>query len=334
MIKHMTKLTGWTASLVALAATASADVKINDYLSLTGYAAATGTYTDPDAGKNTSSLFNSGSPEYDVINAGLVGKYGDFGGKVSFLYTPTRANGNSGVLDLYATYTTGDFVVTAGNFLSWLGYESFYTPNMTQITYAPDIFFIPAYHTGVKVDYTASKTLTAGVAVVDSEFNTTGHGWAPYAQGDGHFDKFGAEAYVAYTGIDKLTLWAGFGYDQNQAGGGQTVLGDVWASYALSSTITLAAEVDYQEDLGSGYLTELQYAFSDKLSGIVRISGVHASSGETGSYFTVSPTYKLTSNFLVKAEVSYADAPEATIGTQGLLSGKGTIYAVQAVFTF
>jgi len=345
MIKHMTKLTGWTAALAAVAATASADVKVNDYLSFTGYAAASGTFADTPAGNTHETFFNTGSPELDVVNVGLVGKYQDFGAKLSVLYSPTRTGGNAGILDAYVTYTKGDFVVTAGNFLSWLGYESFYTPNMTQMTYAADIFAIPAYHTGVKVDYTISKTLTAGVAIVDSEFNTTGHGWSGttggYAQGDGHFDSFGTEAYVSYTGIDKLTLWAGFGYDDNQVGGGQTIIGDVWASYALSSKVTLAGEVDYVDATGgtafaagSGYLTEVQYAFSDKLSGILRLSGKHVESGDTGTYITVSPSYKLTSNLTVRGEVSYADSAEATGGTYGLLKDTGFFYGVQGIFTF
>lgn len=334
MIKHMTKLTGWTAALAAVAATASADVKVNDYLTFTGYAAASGTFADTAAGNTHETLFNTGSPELDVVNVGLVGKYQDFGGKLSLLYVPTRTGGNAGVLDAYVTYTKADFVVTAGNFLSWLGYESFYTPNMTQMTYAANIGAIPAYHTGVKVDYTISKTLTAGVAIVDSEYNTTGHGWAGYAQGDGHFDSFGTEAYVSYTGIDKLTLWAGFGYDDNQVGGGQTVIGDVWASYALSSKVTLAGEVTYVEQTGSGYLTEVQYAFSDKLTGIFRWSGAHAESGDTGTYLTVSPSYKVTSNLTVRGEVSYADSAEATAGTYGLLTDTGFFYGVQGIFTF
>jgi len=88
MIKHMTKLTGWTAALAAAAVTASADVKVNDYLSFTGYAAASGTFADTPAGNTHETFFNSGSPELDVINAGLVGKYQDFGGKLSVLYVP------------------------------------------------------------------------------------------------------------------------------------------------------------------------------------------------------------------------------------------------------
>jgi len=329
MIKHMTKLTGWTASLVALAATASADIKVNDYLSFNGYATASGTYSDNDAPtKNVSTLFNSGSNELDSIKLAALGKYGDFGGKLSLLYIPTRTGSNSGIQDAYVTYTKEEFTVTAGKFLSYLGYEAFDPNNMTQLTYAADIFAIPGYHTGAKVDY-AAKTWGAGFAVVDSVYGLT----APaFLQGDGKFDRVGYEGYVTYTGIDKLTLWLGAAYDDNATP--DVVVYDLWASYALTSKLTLAAEVDTSEHVGKGYLVEAQYAFTDKFSGIARLSGKDVSGGDTGTYYTVAPTYKITSALSVRGEVSYADAAEATNGVYGLLSTKGFFYGVQAMFVF
>lgn len=340
MIKHMTKLTGWTASLVALAATASADVKVNDYLSLNGYAAAAATYAQPDSGKSSSTTFNSGNPELDVVKVAAVGKYGDFGGKLSLLYVPTTSTTNhsdAGILDAYATYTKDQFTVTGGKFLSYLGYEAFDTSNMTQLTYGSTFFCIPAYHTGGKVDY-AAKTWGAGVAVVDSVYNPGSSGWAPYASGDGEFGQTGSEAYVTYTGIDKLTLWAGMAYDDqavvvsgHEAG---PVTFDTWASYALNDKTTLAVEFDTQESVGKGYLAEVQYAFSDKLSGIVRASAEDTShgTGDTGGYYTVAPTYKITPALSVRGEVSYADASEGTAGA--VVKSKGYFYGIQALFVF
>lgn len=333
MIKHMTKLTGWTASLVALAATASADIKVNDYLSFNGYAAAAATYSDNDAPtKNVSTLFNSGINELDSVKLAAIGKYGDFGGKLSLLYIPTRGGDNSGIQDAYATYTKEEFTVTAGKFLSYLGYEAFDPNNMTQLTYGTTIFAVPGYHTGAKVDY-AAKTWGAGLAVVDSVFGGTG-----FLQGDGEFDRVGSEAYFSYTGIDKLTLWFGAAYDDNNtsaaAATGDVIIFDAWASYALNAKTTLAAEFDTEESIGKGYLGEVQYAFTDKLSGIARIGLKDNAHGDTGSYYTVAPTYKITSALSVRGEVSYADSAEATNGAYGLLSTQGFFYGVQALFTF
>ncbi len=327
MIKHMTKLTGWTASLVALAVTASADIKVNDYLSFNGYAAAAGTYSDNTKSKNVTTLFNSGSNELDSIKLAAVGKYGDFGGKVSLLYIPTRGGDSSGIQDIYATYTKDEFTVTAGKFLSYLGYEAFDPNNMTQLTYGSTIFAVATYHTGAKVDY-ASKTWGAGIAIVDSVFGGTG-----FLQGDGDFKRVGSEAYVTYTGIDKLTLWLGGAYDDE--GGAEVEILDLWASYALNAKTTLAAEVDTQSSIGTGYLGEVQYAFTDKFTGIARASCLNTAKGDTGSYYTLAPTYAVTSNLKIRGEVSYADGKEGVgPGTYKLLTSRGFFYGVQAIFTF
>jgi len=334
MIKHMTKLTGWTASLVALAATASADIKVNDYISLNGYAAAAATYSDNSApAKNVSTLFNSGSNELDSLKIAALGKYGDFGGKVSLLYIPTRGGSNSGIQDIYATYTKEEFTVTAGKFLSYLGYEAFDPNNMTQLTYGTTIFAVPAYHTGAKVDY-STKTWGAGVAVIDSVFSGGG-----FLQGDGNFKRVGSEAYITYTGIDKLTLWAGAAYDDFNknlvaAPTPDVAILDFWASYSLNAKTTLAAEFDTEESVGKGYLAEVQYAFTDKFSGIARFSVKENAHGDTGTYYTLAPTYKVTSALSVRGEVSYADSAEATNGAYGLLSTQGFFYGVQAIFAF
>ncbi|HTJ78755.1 MAG TPA: outer membrane beta-barrel protein [Rariglobus sp.] len=328
MIKHMTKLTGWTASLVALAATASADIKVNDYLSFNGYATASGTYSDNTAGKNVSTLFNSGSNELDSVKLAAVGTYGDFGGKLSLLYIPTRTGSNSGIQDAYLTYSKDGFTVTGGKFLSYLGYEAFDPNNMTQMTYGADIFAIPGYHTGAKVDY-AAKTWGAGFAVVDSIYQL---GSPAFLQGDGKFDRVGYETYVTYTGIDKLTLWLGAAYDDNTTP--DTVVYDFWASYALTSKLTLAGEFDTSESVAKGYLGEVQYAFTDKFSGIARFSAKENAHGGAGTYYTLAPTYKITPALSVRGEVSYADSVNATNGTYGLLTSQGFFYGVQALFTF
>ena len=80
---------------------------------------------------------------------------------------------------------------------------------MTQLTYANSaIGAIPAYHTGVKVDY-STDAFGAGFNISDSIRGDDGF-WA----GDEDSATVSAiEGYVVYKGIDKLTLWGGFAYD-------------------------------------------------------------------------------------------------------------------------
>jgi len=332
MTKHITRqLAGWTASLVALAATASAEVKINDYLSLSGYAAAAGTITDTTPAANPKdTLFNSGFGNLDSALFAVNGKYKGFSSKVSLFYVPARGSDNSGILDAYVSYTAGDFTVTAGKFLSYLGYESFYAANMNQLTYGSTIADIPGYHTGAKVDY-ATKDFAAGVAVVDSLF-----GGAGFNQGDGDFGEVGTEAYISYTGIDKLTIFEGIGYGDQDNDAVDSFVNDLWVSYAATDKLTLAAEYTYRSanaaNKNNGWLLFGQYLFTDKFSAIARVSGIKNKGGDAGTNFTIAPSYKVTGNLTLRGEISYADSAEGDSVTNG--TAKGAFYGVQALFTF
>ena len=59
------KLTGLTASIVALASTATASVKINDYIAIEGYVVGSGAFFDPDNGSSEESFFDSGANNLD-----------------------------------------------------------------------------------------------------------------------------------------------------------------------------------------------------------------------------------------------------------------------------
>ncbi|EIP97065.1 hypothetical protein OpiT1DRAFT_01493 [Opitutaceae bacterium TAV1] len=335
-MKNCLKLAGLGLTAAAVAAPAFAEVAINQYLSVDGYAVAAGLISDkpPGSDKKASTLFNSGSEQYDSAKFGIAGKYKDFGGYVSLLYVPERgSDSSSGILDIYATWTAGDFTVTGGKFLSYLGYESFYPINMTQISYSL-VAGIPAYHTGVKVDY-AGKDFAVGVAVVDSlqPSGTTG----AFFEGDGDFSDVGFEAYVSYTGIDSLTVFVGLGFDtgnNDTADEDSQLVVDIWASYAINEKLTIAGEFTYAEDVANySWLVLAQYAFTDKISGIARISGRDGVNydpddnlgGDDGLMFTLSPTYTVTENLSIRAEVSYTDWNK---------SDSEWFYGVQALFKF
>lgn len=302
-------------------AKAADEVKINEYLSLNGYVGVA--FTDSEKGSlfgGTSTFGDSGVSTFDAAKVGLKGVYGDFSGYASLFYVPNAAD-EAGILDAYVTYTKGPVAITAGKYLSWLGYEAFDLVNMYQLTYANTLGAIPAYHDGVKIDYTAD-TWGAGFNVSDSII-----GGDDFFSGDRDFSNdLGYEGYVTYKGIDKLVLWAGFGYqdvDYNDAW--QTY--DFWATYALTDKITLAGEVAYHEDAGvhgiQG-LGALTYAFTDCVSTEFRVGfDDFEEGGHDNMRYTVAPTYTISKNFLVRAEASYdARVDESNgwfLGTQAVL---------------
>lgn len=308
---------------------APAPAATSDWLKVSGYAAAAYTYTDVDDGPN-SHTFVDGGPELDVVKVGFTATQGPVALYASLFYTPgftAVGDTEAGILDAYLSYKVGDFTITGGKYLSWMGYEAFDTVNMTQLTYANSgVGAVPAYHSGIKVDY-ATDTFGAGFNVSDSIRGGNGFWTGDEDLGNG----LGYEGYVVYKGIQKLTLWAGFAFDQTDGLPDYSTY-DVWASYDLSPKLTIAGEVAYNNNSGSTSgvqgLAFLKYAFTDKFSTVFRFGfdDVEAGAGSNPDQYkyTISPTYVFNEHFLMRAEVSYIDSDV----TDSLFSG------VQALLKF
>ena len=346
------------AVVAAFAATlpAFAQIKINDNISVTGWTVGSYQYNST---KGATGVLNSSSDSFNDDAAFLgatITPTKEVTGTLSFYYKPSAEGGINGtgteevtLLDAYVAYDCGNgLTVTAGKFLSYLGYESYYAISDNMITLANQQFLapIPGYHEGVKADYTVDKTLLIGGALADSEYSNN----FAATEGDGHLEhNFGAEAYLQYTGVENLTLWAGAGYDSkgtpvNPYGLPATkthsvyVL-DLWASYQVNKQIAVAAEEIYKDggnapaagltaDKGSDWLAYLQYNFTDKFSSWFCFSGEEVSSSTFAGVSTsgprywkasLSPAYALTANLSVKAQVSYTKysnftAKDATFG--------------------
>jgi hypothetical protein len=342
----------------AAALPALAQIKINDSLSVTGWTVGSYQYTST---KGATGFANTSKDSFNVDNALLgatITPTKEVTGTVSLFYKPSNeAGGINGtgqevtLLDAYVAYDCGNgLVVTAGKFLSYLGYESYYAISDNMITLANQQLLapIPGYHEGVKADYTVDKTLTFGGAVVDSEYSLN-NAFAS-TEGDGHLEhNFGTEGYITYTGVENLTLWFGAGYDSkgtpvNPYGLLPTkthsvVVLDLWASYQVNKQIAVAAEEIYKDggdapvaglpaDKGSNWLAYVQYNFTDKLSAWGCFSGEDVSNSTVAHVTTsgprywkasLSPAYALTANLTVKAQFSYTKysnftAKDATFG--------------------
>jgi hypothetical protein len=328
-------------AFLAAAVPAFAQIKINDNLSVTGWTVGSYQYNEAKGTTFTTGgtkfiTQNSSNDSFNV-DAALLGATitptKDVTGTFSLYYRPINEGGVNAaatedvtLLDAYVAWTpTSTVTITAGKYLSPLGYESFYAISDNMITLANQQFLapIPGYHEGVKVDYAPDKTTTMGIGVVDSLYGPTAFA------GDGHLEHsdVGTEGYVQYTGVSNLTLWAGAGY--NSAGPSQPhsiyVL-DIWASYQIDKASSVAVEEIYKNggdiafgtgvptDKGSNWLLYYQYNFTDKLSAWFGFSGEDVSGDTVGKVnfagprywkLSVSPAYAITSNLTVKAQYSY-----------------------------
>ena len=330
MIKHLSKISG-LAAFAVLAVSASAEVKLNENFSVDGYAIGAGVVTEGTNARNDK-LGNSAN-NFDSVKVALNGKYDAFTSKVSLygIHSESQATdtiSDIGVLDAYVTYTSGEFAVTAGKFLGWLGYESFDSPNNAFISFSSAAYSSP-YATGAKVEY-ITKEFSTGVSARDSQMAGTTH----FFEGDGSYaNDIGYEAYFLYTGIDKLKVFAGMGYqDVNFDNGSENQslnTYDVWASYDITSKLTLVAEYASIEDsVDYSWNVLANYAFTADFSSAVRVTGREGFRGGNDTFgYGVASTYVLHKNFSLKAEV---------IKTENNAAAQSDVfsYALQGVLRF
>lgn len=328
MTKYSSKMTGWAAgALLALVTTASAEIKLNDNFSVSGYIEGSYQYTAPKPGDSTDRFNIDSSQLLFTTNFKPVTAV------ASLFYVP-NAQQETTLLDAYVTYDAGNgLTVTGGKFLSYLGYESFFTVNNPEISFANGDFLapIPGYHSGVKVDY-GTKEFGVGAALVDSVYSPF------YLKGDGELKhNAGFEGYFSYKAVENLTLWAGVAYDTkgsrdiaSQAHAVTTL--DFWAQYQVDKAVMVAAEYAHKDGgpgaKGYNWLALMTYAFTEKFSTAFRVSGEKLSDGGPSfTKFTVAPGVAITDKLTVRAEYSYYDYKDAA-------TDKANYFGVQAFFKF
>jgi len=327
---------------LALAATlpAFAQIKLNDSVSVTGWATGSYQYTAPSPGTATDSLnLDNALLEAVITPAKRVT------GTLSMLYHPSAEGGVSPsgsevtLLDAYVAYDCGDGVtITAGKFLSYLGYESFYSidDNMISLANQQLLAPIPGYHEGAKLDYAPTKTDTLGFSITDSEYQKPGY---DATEGDGGLrHQAGFEGYYQNTAITNLTLWAGVGYETPTHAGFDTggvqietnskgaviqdssavSIEDVWASYVVDkNNDTLVAEEIYKDggfdNKGSNWLVYYQQNFTSKISSWFCVSGEDVTGGSSYVRYSVAPNYAYNASLSFRLQFSHTDYTSYTI---------------------
>jgi hypothetical protein len=357
------KTVGLSAVLAAAATLpAQAEVAINQYLSVEGYAAASGTFTKVSGGGKDYTLFDSQDGGRDSVFIGVNGKYLDFEGKVSLFYIPDTKNirilgdnyryspssAGVGILDAYAGWGKSGFAVRIGKFLTNLGYESFYARDMSQLSWGHaawgDAGMGIGYHSGINLSYTApDEKFSVGGAVLDSLYAGRG-----FYEGDGDLKNLGFELFATFKPNKESKIFAGVGYDSkndeffpmvgNRAK--DQFIFDLYGTYDVTTEITLGAEFTYAENKDSddgsrAWILFAKYTFPQferKFAIAGRISSINHDSNDPdpdnrGSEFgfTLAPSYKFSDNLSLRAEISH-------------LHGSGNynayFYGLQVLFQF
>jgi len=316
------------------AASAFADIKLNDNFSVSGYAVGSYDYTASSGGTSTDS-FN-----LDAAKVSLLVNFDPVSADFGAYYTQTsNGENNLTLIDANVSYKVADgLTITGGRFLSWMGYEAFDPINKNQVSSAyinPEgtIMFYPAYHEGLKIKYSTPE-VTVGAALLDSLYGPSIY------RGDGELkSNFGSEVFAAFTPVSGLTIWTGIGYDSAGKASYQVnsdTLYNLWVQYVFGN-VTIAGEYLYNKtaraSTGSDGLVYLGYNFTKTVSAAFRVSAgkLDEDMGIPGlgfTKYTVSPSWTVAPHLRIRPEISYIDYSH-----DGPVK-HDTFLAVQALFQF
>ena len=200
---------------------------------------------------------------------------------------------------------TDELSVSAGNILSYLGWEAYDATGLYQFSYAYRDFspLYPAYAVGASLDY-VTDAYSFGVWVGDS----------------GDYE-LSYEVMGKFTGVEGLTLFAAYADDPAY----ETI--NFWASYEVSGFTFALEYVDVDNAAGAdskGYLAMVNYAV-DSFAITGRYSVEETDGQADWELITVSPSYTFSDNLLGLIELSLID-------TDGYAYDYA--YAVELIYTF
>ncbi|MBW8887340.1 MAG: hypothetical protein JF616_06215 [Fibrobacteres bacterium] len=316
---------------------ASADIKVNDNFSLSGFVdmSANGAKLSSVNGNDV-----TGSAGDATLNGSLDQYEMDFFYKFGFFSARADINslsgGASGIFTEQAFITatlTQELSLGMGRFLSTSGFEAAEPTGLYQYSTSKQTGGIyGGYQNGINIAYTTPKFGLYGAVVSDV--------WNPSETellNSPGFEGQISVMPVAGVTIKATQLW------QMRDKDAATTLGDdgqgltnIWASYAVGK-LTAAAEfnlleswlVGTQNDLsGMGWLAMVNFKATDKVGLTLRYSALtiddkNSATDDMGSEVTFSPSFQVSPNWLVLAEIR-----------EDFGNLEATSYAAESTFSF
>ena len=246
-------------------------------------------------------------------------------------------------LSYVAPVGTG-LTLDVGKFVTHIGYEVIEGADGYNDNYSRSFLFglaIPFTHTGVRASYQVSDALDLQAMVVN--------GWDNVRDNN---DAASFGFHVGYAPTDALSV--GLNYmigpekDDNNSDLRQIV--DVVATASLGKSLTVGINLDYGTEENSaadggtakwqgvaGYLT---FAFSDTISLNVRAEifqdkdGARTGTEQDLQELTITPTFQITPNLVVRPEFRYDTSDQDVFGSNGDLKDSQSTLAVNVLYVF
>jgi hypothetical protein len=329
------------AMLIAILATAplAAQVELTDNAAISGFV--NGVYTHTDDGNGSTEDLKLDQAEIDLIfNLDTVS---------GEIHLQTDGTNNVELEQAFATLDVGNGIsISAGRFLSMLGFESDERVNRFTHSYAYDLSNpIPLYNDGVNV-----KAVTdlgwLSLSLLDEV-------WDGYGPGNVDDGAMGVEIQAGFTTQQGLTAVVGYGgQDTGDKGLNPSAeILNVWVSYETGAFIFAAEYNDFSYasnvkvsnplyrkngsptgaltgdvNKGDAYLLLAHYAANNNLSVTARFAEEDLDTGDESKKWTISPKYSFTDNFAGRLEYSRTDLEKS--GTEEEVD----FFSVEAIFTF
>jgi hypothetical protein len=302
--------------LGCLASASIAEVKVNDNFSLSGFVDMSAAGMKPDEGDAT---LGASLDQYEMD---FFYKFGFFSARADINSSTGPKNGLTTEQAFITATLTPELSLGMGRFLSSSGFEAAEPTGLYQYSYSksmsgcaagtPDCVY-GGYQNGLNLAYNTPKFGIYGAVVTDlwnsgetELLNTPGF--------EGQISLMPAAGFT----IKAAQLWQMIDKkDTNTLGDDGQGLTNVWASYA-QGPLTVAAEFNYMESwklapgfddyTGMGWMAMANYKVTDKFAATVRYSALsfddkNSSTDDMNSEVTFSPSFAISPNWLVLAEV-------------------------------
>jgi hypothetical protein len=324
----MKKTIAITSALAAASSLATAEIKINEFLSFEGFVDMSYSHTDNggDLGDSSDNSFSIDQVEIDWLF-----NFGKVTGRVDVEYLGGDDE-DANLEQAFVSYDLGNgSAVTMGRYESMLGLEAKEPTGLYQYSTAYEgLSFLPQYGQGVK--YTGqSGDLSYGVSVQDESFDNDANSLGGN-EADGSYS---VEAAISLAS-GNFTYSLGGAFEDADENGDNSII-NAHVTY-VSGAWTLGAEYNIADIESDGdlevdsWLAMANYAYSDCCSVTGRVSGIDAenAAGDIGDAikYTLAHNYALSDNLAIITEVSYIDGELADV------DGDSTTAAVEVLFSF
>ena len=309
----------------------NAQVKLTDNLSLSGFLdMSAGTSLVEDESTEANTAFDQFELDFHFANDKVSARV-----DVDSTSTSSEVSRLIGLEQAHVSYAFSDkFSITAGRFLSCIGFEAAEPADMYQYSWSQGIPY-PGYQDGVAINFTLNDQVGIYASMVESV-------WGNPMSSSLNLPSF--EAQVALTPIDKLTTKIGFAGDVLSNGAGTEYLQsevNAWAQFDVADNFFVAAEFDLlgnwdaiakdgnlrpEGDSGMHFLGMANYGLTDKVAVTARFSGYKVGDGDLETEVTLSPSYTFTDSWggLVELRQTLADAD----------GNSRTDIAIETIYTF